>query len=237
MRIIPAIDIMDGKVVRLYRGDPLKKTTYGDDPVATAMRWERQGAHMIHVVDLDAALSRGNNADIIRDVAGAVSIPVQAAGGLRSQGMVADTLEYASRAVVGTLALDGDTLGVLVRRYGERLVVAVDYVDGRVATHGWRQDSGLDVYAALERFMGYGATQFLLTDISRDGTMSGPDLETLSRACRIRGADVMASGGISSLDDIRAVCRHDPYGIILGRAIYLGTITIPEAVISCSPGG
>lgn len=232
MKIIPAIDIMDGEVVRLLRGDPARKTIYGKDPVETAREWERQGAHMLHVVDLDATLSLGYNTGIIREIAGSVRIPVQAAGGLRSASAVAEMMGHAARAVVGTLALDGEILRDLAGRYGDRLVVSVDHDNGRVLTHGWRQDSGMELVPAINQFMEAGVTEFLVTNVSRDGTLAGPDLEGLALACGIDGSHVIASGGISGVSDVREVSRYGPYGVILGKALYEGRITIGEA-LSC----
>ena len=230
MKIIPAIDIMEGEVVRLYRGDPARKTVYDGDPVATARRWAAQGAHMLHVVDLDATLSRGENRRIIREMASAVGIPVQAAGGFRSTEAVSEMLEDAERVVIGTLALNAEALEDLAGRFGQRLVVAVDHRDGSVVTHGWQQASGLGLEDAVRSFMMCGATQFLVTNVSRDGTLEGPDLDGLERICRIRGADTIASGGISGLGDVRAVSRLNPYGVILGKAMYEGLISIGEAL-------
>ena len=228
MRIIPAIDIMGGQVVRLYRGDPSKKTIYGNDPVETASRWEAQGADMIHVVDLDATLSRGGNSDIILKMAHAVSVPIQAAGGLRSEDAVAHMLQHVERIVIGTLALNRDILLRLLERFRDRVVVSVDHKNGRVATHGWMRDSGLPVYDAVEAFASSGVTQFLMTDVSRDGTLKGPDLQGLERVCHM--GDVIASGGISGISDVKAVSRLNPYGVILGKALYEGKITIREAL-------
>jgi phosphoribosylformimino-5-aminoimidazole carboxamide ribotide isomerase len=230
MKIIPAIDIMDGQVVRLYRGDPSKKTVYGSDPVDMARRWEAQGAHMLHVVDLDATLSRGENRRTIRDIAGAVSIPVQAAGGFRSVQAAGDILDSVERVVIGTLALDTSALGSLAGKFGRRLVVAVDHRNGRVVTHGWQRESQLGLERAVLSFMESGATQFLVTDVSRDGTLEGPDMEGLGRMCRIRGADTIASGGVSGVSDVRVISSLDPYGVILGKALYENMITIPEAL-------
>lgn len=230
MNVIPAIDLMRGEVVRLYRGDPSKKTVYSGDPVATARQWEAQGAHMLHVVDLDATLSLGENRRTIRDIAGAVSIPVQAAGGLRDVGAVSGMLDVAERAVIGTLAMDMSSLEKLTGAFGARLVVAVDHRGGRVVTHGWRRESDLGVSEAVSGFMAAGATQFLVTDVSRDGTLQGPDLDGLAAVCGIRGAGVIASGGISGIADVRAVSRLNPRGVILGKALYENMITIPEAL-------
>ena len=230
MKIIPAIDIMEGQVVRLYRGDPSRKTVYGSDPAGVARRWEEEGAHMLHVVDLDATLSLGENRSTIREIAGAVSIPVQAAGGFRSVQAARDILDIVDRAVIGTLALDAESLERLAGEFGRRLVVAVDHRNGRVVTHGWQKESRLGLERAVLSFMESGATQFLVTDVSRDGTLEGPDMEGLGTVCRIRGADTIASGGVSGVSDVRAISSLNPYGVILGKALYESMITIPEAL-------
>lgn len=230
MMVIPAIDIMAGEVVRLYKGDPSKKTIYGRDPVAMARKWEEQGAHMLHVVDLDATLSLGKNQDTIRDIAKAVSIPVQAAGGLRDSKAVYEMLNMAERAVIGTLAMDSGALEKLAGRFGDRLVVAVDHRGGHVMTHGWQKDSGMDVEHAVSCFARLGATQFLVTDVSRDGTLQGPDLAGLEAVCNMDGINVIASGGISNIHDVHAVYGLRPYGVILGKALYEGLVTIPGAL-------
>ena len=178
---------------------------------------------------MDATLSLGSNAATIRRIAGSVSVPVQAAGGLRTESMVDSMMRHADRVVVGTLALDRAALKRMAERYGERLVVSVDHDDGRVVSHGWQQDAGLRLVPAMESFVEAGASQFLVTNVSRDGTLEGPDLANLSRVCHI--SDVIASGGISGLDDVRAVARLEPYGVILGKALYEGLITIRGALL------
>lgn len=232
MRVIPAIDIMDGQVVRLYRGDPKRKTTYHDDPVKIARRWEEQGADMIHVVDLDATLSLGSNIGVVRDIIKAVDIPVQAAGGLRDIEAVSAMLKHAQRVVIGTLAfVDMDALGTLTH-YGERLVVSVDHNNGSVMTHGWQQDSGAELFDTLERFGHMGITEFLITNVSTDGTLSGPDTERLRKACCMKGIHVIASGGVSDMADVISVYNMGAWGIILGRAIYDDIISV-RGVVEC----
>ena len=228
LRIIPAIDIMDGKVVRLLRGDPKDKTIYYNDPIRIAKQWESQGAHMLHVVDLDATLSLGDNTDIIQDMANTISVPIQVAGGRRSEDLVHDTLQYADRVVVGTLALDTKVLHKLIQRYDDRLVVSLDHNDGHIMSHGWQQTTNNMIIPTMKSLVALGVTQFLVTNISRDGTLSGPDIQTLSKACRI--SNVIASGGVSGVSDVRDVAKLSPYGIILGKALYEGLITIPEAL-------
>lgn len=228
LKIIPAIDVMDGEVVRLLRGDPKDKTVYYNDPISVAMQWENQGAHMLHVVDLDATLSLGDNTDIIQNMASSVSIPIQVAGGRRSEDLVRDTLEYADRVVIGTLALDTPILHKLAHRYGNRLVVSLDHSNGRIASHGWQRITNNMIIPTMKSFVKLGVTQFLVTNVERDGTLSGPDLETLSKVCRI--SNVIASGGISGVQDVQDVLEISPYGVILGKALYEGLITITEAL-------
>ena len=228
MRIIPAIDIMDGNVVRLVRGNPKDKTIYHHDPIAVAKQWEAQGAHMLHVVDLDATLSLGDNTKLIQNITQAISIPVQVAGGRRDTDSVYATLQYADRVVIGTLALNQDILKNLVERHGARLVVSLDHNNGHIVSHGWQKDTTHMIMPTMKLFIKLGVTQFLVTNVTRDGTLSGPDIATLSKVCPM--SNVIASGGISGAKDVQDVMDLAPYGVILGKALYDGLITIPEAL-------
>ncbi len=232
--VIPAVDIMGGRVVRLYKGDPTKKTVYNSDPAGTARRWEANGADMLHIVDLDATLGSGRNTDAISSILDSVSIPVQVAGGLRSVESALEASRTADRIVVGTLAFtDGDALAKLIDEIGhERVVVSADHRDGRIVTRGWQSDTEIIMGDAIESLAGgSGVTEFLLTNVSKDGTLEGPDLRYLEQACRIGGdgARIIASGGISRAGDIRSVMDHGAWGVILGKALYDGRITIPDA--------
>lgn len=232
MKVIPAVDVMGGQVVRLYRGDPARKTVYGSDPLATARGWQDGGADMLHVVDLDAAIGTGSNLDLIQRIAGAVSVPVQVAGGLRSGEAVGRAASFAARVVVGTLAFqDPGELGRLAAEHGApRIVISVDHdADGLVMTHGWQAGTGIRLLDAMNGFVGMGFTEFLLTGVSRDGTMEGPDLRFLEEACSVEGANVIASGGISGAGDVARVRAGGASAVILGRALYEGRITIEEA--------
>lgn len=231
MKIIPAIDLMDGEVVRLYKGDPDKKTVYSKDPVSVARRWEASGADMIHVVDLDATLSLGSNIDTVQDIAGAVQIPVQAAGGMRTVRAATDMLKTVSRIVIGTLAFDHTSLQAL-GKFGSQVVVSVDHRRGMVMTHGWRTDSGVSLDDAIDTFTGLGITEFLITDVSRDGTLSGPDIVGLQKACARGDIRILASGGISDISDVIEVSKIGAYGVILGKALYENMIHL-EDVIRC----
>ncbi len=231
MRVIPAIDLMGGRVVRLYRGDPRQRTAYSDDPVAVAREWEREGADMLHLVDLDAALGSGSNRGVVGEIAGKASIPVEIAGGLRSEGAAEEAAALAARIVVGTMAFeDRPALERASSRIGMgRVVVSVDHAGGEVVVRGWRERAGVGLLEAMGGLASAGFTEFLLTDVGRDGTMRGPDLDFLGRACGVRGASVIASGGISGPDDVRRVRERGASGVILGRALYEGKLGIREA--------
>ena len=231
MRIIPAIDLMDGKVVRLYRGDPEKKTVYSDDPVKVAKEWERDGADMLHVVDLDAALGTGSNVGLVSAVASSVSIPVQVAGGLRSTESAIDAASAADRIVVGTMAFeDKESLGAVSAEIGtDRTVISADHSGGMVVTRGWQSETGVGLLDAVNGFVSDGFSEFLVTDVGRDGTMQGPDLGFLGMLCGVPRARIIASGGISGVRDVQSVLERGAWGVILGRALYEGKLGIREA--------
>lgn len=235
MRIIPAVDLMGGQVVRLYRGDPQLKTVYSDDPVAVARQWERDGADMLHLVDLDATLGRGSNLDTIKKIATRSSVPVEVAGGLRSEQAVLDAADAADRIVIGTMAFrDRQALGRASSRIGQnRTVISVDHVGGKVVIHGWQSKTDIAMLDAVRDLAYDGFSEFLLTDVDRDGTMHGPDLEFLTKACTINGANIIASGGISCLEDVRQVGEANASGVILGKALYEGKVGIREAKAVC----
>lgn len=233
MRVIPAIDLMGGKVVRLLRGNPADKTVYGEDPVAVMRRWEADGADMLHIVDLDATLGSGSNLGIVRDMCRLATVPVEIAGGLRTPRAVSTLLDSidGSRTVVGTLAFaDRPVLRALLARHGpRRIVVSVDHSGGSILVRGWQSDTGVPLLDGVRSLLEGGAREFLLTDVGRDGTMEGPDLEWLGRTCAVPGAAVIASGGISSAADVGLVKKAGAAGVILGRALYEGRVTIREA--------
>jgi phosphoribosylformimino-5-aminoimidazole carboxamide ribotide isomerase len=229
MKIIPAIDLMEGQVVRLVKGKPENKTVYSSNPQRVAKNWEAAGADMLHIVDLDATLGRGANIEIAKKIAKTVSIPVQMAGGLRNKSSIIDALDFAERIVVGTVAFkDADLVSKLTEEFGKkRIVISVDHDDGIIVVNGWQKSTGIrltDAVADLSK----NYTEFLLTDISRDGTLTGPDIESLSAVCKL-GKHVIASGGISGPQDIIKVKQCNAYGVILGKALYDGKITIQEA--------
>ena len=231
MKIIPAIDLMDGQVVRLYKGDPKQKTVYSDNPVEIAKKWEANGADMLHIVDLDATLGIGSNISIIKNLLKEISIPVEVAGGLRDESLILDISKISNRVVIGTLAFkDRELLKKLLLSLGpEKIVISVDHKDGEIVTHGWQQGTGIKLIESIKEFLVMGFTEFLLTNVNRDGTLEGPDLEFLEQACHLDNANVIASGGISNVADIKDVKEKNPFGVILGKALYENKISIEEA--------
>ena len=231
MKIIPAIDLMEGKVVRLYKGDPNKKTIYSENPLEIAKKWESAGADMIHLVDLDATLGMGSNFEVLRNIAKSVQIPVQVAGGLRNETIIEEALEFAQRVVIGTLAFKDKTmLDRLLTTYGnEKLVISVDHNDGLIAVNGWQQTTKIPLIDAVNDFRKMGFSEYLSTSIVRDGTLEGPDLEPLKMVNEIDGVHLIVSGGISNTGDIIKVKELNPFGVILGKALYENQVTIEEA--------
>ena len=233
MKIIPAIDLMEGKVVRLYKGDPDKKTIYSDNPLDIAKKWESAGADMIHLVDLDATLGSGSNFETIRSIAKLANIPVEVAGGFRNKTIIENALEFAQRVVIGTLAFIPDqkiTLDELLATYGnERIVISVDHNDGKIVTNGWKETTSLELVFTVEKLVKNGFTEFLSTSINRDGTLQGPDLKWLQQINEVRNVNVIASGGISNIGDVMSVKKLNPFGVILGKALYENQVTIEEA--------
>lgn len=229
MRVIPAIDIMGGSVVRLVKGDPANKVVYGSDPVQTAKKWEAAGAEMLHVVDLDAAFSAGSNTEVIHKLAEAVMIPVQAAGGIRSQEAAEAMLSRVARVVIGTMAYsDQEAVRKLAKKNPGRIVISIDQAGGNVMVKGWKESSGVNVADAILQFKSMGIEEFLLTSIERDGTLGGPDIQTLAEAAR-SGASIIASGGISSLEDVVKVRCAGCSSVILGKAMYDSKLSIEKA--------
>ena len=231
MKIIPAIDLMDGQVVRLYKGDPKQKTVYSDNPVEIAKKWEAHGADMLHIVDLDATLGIGSNLSIIKKILEKISIPVEVAGGLQDESLILDVVKVSSRVVIGTLAFkDKELLKKLLLSLGpEKVVIAVDHKDGEIVIHGWQDRTGIKLIESIKEFLEMGFTEFLLTNVNRDGTLEGPDLEFLEQACKLENVNVIASGGISNIADIKDVKEKNAFGVILGKALYENKISIEEA--------
>ena len=234
MKIIPAIDLMKGKVVRLYKGNPDEKTVYSDDPLAIAKKWESAGADMIHLVDLDATLGSGSNFEILRNIAKSANIPVQVAGGLRNEKIIENALEFAQRVVIGTLAFnDKTTLGELLTRYGkEKLVISADHNNGLIVVNGWQQSTKISLIDAVNGFVEMGFSEYLSTSVTKDGTLEGPDLKPLQEINKMNTVNLIVSGGISNIEDVMKVKELNPFGVILGKALYENQISIEEAKLA-----
>jgi len=230
VKVIAAIDIMENKVVRLIKGDPKNKTIYSSNPVDTAKKWEKAGADVLHLVDLDATLGKGSNLEIIKKIAEEVSIHVQVAGGMRSEEIIGNVLRFASKVVLGTIAFKNkESLQNISQRFGkERIIISADQLNEKIVISGWKENTGVELISGIKNFLELGYSEFLLTSVDRDGTLRGPDLDSLKKACSIKNAKIIASGGISNLQDIVDVKRCGAYAVILGKALYDGKISIEE---------
>ncbi|MBN1587628.1 MAG: 1-(5-phosphoribosyl)-5-[(5-phosphoribosylamino)methylideneamino]imidazole-4-carboxamide isomerase [Candidatus Omnitrophica bacterium] len=243
MLIIPAIDLKDGKVVRLWQGDFSKATVYGNDPGEVARRWADEGAERIHVVDLDAARTGvTHHLDQIREIAQAVDVDIEAGGGLRSPEQIEAVFEAGVRyAVVGTKATqDSGFLKAAVDAFGDRLIVGLDAMGGKVMKEGWAEESGKSLFDLAAEVQALGVKTVIYTDIACDGTLRGPQLETLNELLIRTKLGVIASGGVSTLDDLKELKKLEPKGLvgaISGRALYENRFTLREALKEIGPWG
>jgi phosphoribosylformimino-5-aminoimidazole carboxamide ribotide isomerase len=233
--VIPAVDLRDGRCVRLREGRADAETVFSDDPVAVATRWAALGGARLHVVDLDGAFAGAPRqaALVAKLVAAVAPMPVEAGGGLRDAAAVEAMLETGVRwAVVGTRAvLDPAFLADICRRHPDRVIVAVDARGDRVAVKGWTETTVLGVVEAGRRALDAGAAALLYTDVSRDGTEQGPNVEDTAALARAVALPVLASGGVGTLDDIRRLARLPGVtGVVVGRALYTGAVTLPDAI-------
>jgi phosphoribosylformimino-5-aminoimidazole carboxamide ribotide isomerase len=235
--LYPAIDLRDGKCVRLRQGDYSQETVYGGDPIAVAQEFEEDGAQWIHVVDLDAARTgRPENRDTVAEIAAGVGVPVQTGGGIRDEFSAEALLDLGiARIVIGTAALEQPRLvRRLAGRHPGRVAVGLDARSGEAAVRGWTEGSGVTVLEAVGWFDDAGVAAFIVTDIARDGMLTGPDVEGLAGVLETTTADVIASGGVGSLDDLRALAALEMggrrlAGAIVGKAIYEGVFSVSEA--------
>ena len=233
MLIFPAIDLYEGRAVRLYKGDYAKMTVYSEDPVAVARDFAAQGVRQMHTVDLEGARDGGTpNLGIIERIAKETGLFVECGGGLRD--MAAIDRAFAAgvgRVILGTAAVsDERLLAESVQKYGEKIAVGADLRDGRVAIRGWREDSGLTAEDFLRKVEALGVRTVICTDISRDGAMRGANAELYERLQREFGLELIASGGVSSLEDVARLRALGLYGAIIGKAYYTGDIALREAV-------
>ncbi|HEV2389843.1 MAG TPA: 1-(5-phosphoribosyl)-5-[(5-phosphoribosylamino)methylideneamino] imidazole-4-carboxamide isomerase [Nitrososphaerales archaeon] len=228
-----AIDLLSGSVVTLKQGKEEMKTTWKEGAVEAAARWESEGADGLHIIDLDAAFGKGSNAKTIAKILERVKIPVEVGGGVRSRATAQSWLESgASRVILGTLAYkEPETLSALLREKGpEKVVVASDYVDGKVVTSGWTANQGVGVLEATRKLEAAGVVNLLVTAVGRDGMATGPDLDTLRVICAFsKRLRVMASGGIRDLHDLVEIEGRGAAGAVIGRALYDGTVVLGDA--------
>jgi phosphoribosylformimino-5-aminoimidazole carboxamide ribotide isomerase len=238
MEVIPSIDLKAGRCVRLYQGDYQQETVYSEDPLSVALAWQEQGAPRLHLVDLDgAAQGQLANLEVISGIIGSLTIPVQIGGGVRGSGTAEALLNAgADRVVIGTAAIEDPSLvQELCKKYGsERVVVAIDARNGRVAIRGWTEGTSVDVLELAKQMSAIGVRRLLYTDISRDGTLTGPNFAANAALVRETGLAVLASGGIASLEHIRRLVGAGVEGVIIGRALYTGDIKLAEAITSAA---
>jgi len=232
MEIIPAIDLRNGKCVRLYQGDYGQETIFSDDPVSVALRWQSEGARRLHIVDLDgAARGEPSNLEAIEDIMAAIDIPVQVGGGIRS----IETIEQlfaagVERAILGTVAVEKpDLVKEACQRFGDRIIISIDAKDRMVATRGWIQKSTVTAGELASKMIEIGVTRFIYTDISRDGTLTSPNFEAIAELLSQVNVPVIAAGGISSVYHLTKLAELGVEGAIVGKAIYTGDVILGEA--------
>ena len=231
--LLPAVDVADGQAVRLVQGQAGSETHYGA-PLDAALAWQADGAEWIHLVDLDAAFGRGSNAALLAEVVGRLDIKVEMSGGIRDDESLAAALATGcTRVNIGTAALEKpDWCASAIARYGDKVAVGLDVRGTTLAARGWTQDGG-DLWEALTRLDAQGCARYVVTDVTKDGTLRGPNLDLLREVCAATKAPVVASGGVSSLDDLIALAGLTPLGVegsIVGKALYAGAFTLPEAL-------
>lgn len=231
--LLPAVDVAGGQAVRLVQGAAGTETSYGD-PLEAALAWQQAGAEWIHLVDLDAAFGRGSNADLLAEVVRRLDVAVELSGGIRDDASLAAALATGcERVILGTAALEQpDWVGGVIARYGERIAVGLDVRGTRLAARGWTTLGGelLDVLSRLEAD---GCQRYVVTDVTKDGTLAGPNLDLLRQVCGLTRSPVIASGGVSALDDLQAIAALVPLGVdsaIIGKALYAGKFTLQEAL-------
>ena len=233
--LLPAVDVAGGQAVRLVQGEQGSETSYGD-PLQAALAWQEGGAQWVHLVDLDAAFGRGSNGDLLARVVGALDLDVELSGGIRDDDSLAAALGTGCRRVnLGTAALERpEWCARVIAEHGDRVAVGLDVRGTTLAARGWTQDGG-DLWEVLARLDAEGCARYVVTDVRRDGTLTGPNLDLLAAVCARTERPVVASGGVSSLDDLRAIAAvRGVEGAIVGKALYAGAFTLPEALATVS---
>lgn len=236
MKIIPAIDIIDGKAVRLYQGDYNKKDFVGEDIIKLVTSFIESGADLIHLIDLDGArIGKLVNKDIILDIVRKLNIDVEVGGGIRNYDDIAYLINGGvSRVILGTMAIENkDLLKKAIEEFGDKIAVAIDFKDGYIHTKGWINKSEVYYTDLINEMEDIGVKNIIITDISKDGTLSGPNVDIIKEISKITKIDVTASGGIKNINDISALKSLDIYGCIVGKAIYSNSIDLNEAINLC----
>jgi 1-(5-phosphoribosyl)-5-[(5-phosphoribosylamino)methylideneamino] imidazole-4-carboxamide isomerase/N-(5'phosphoribosyl)anthranilate isomerase len=236
--LLPAVDIKQGKAVRLKQGEISDKTVYGS-PVECALDFQNSGADWLHLVDLDAAFGVGSNSEIVLEVINSLNIKVELSGGIRTDESLAKALATnCDRVILGTAALeDPSWIRKVIKKHGEKIAVSLDVRGETLAARGWVRDGG-NLYEAITRLASDGCAMFIVTDISKDGTMQGPNFELLEKVCKFSDVPVIASGGVSSLTDLKKLISMQDIGIkgaIVGKALYEGAFTVEEALAVVKP--
>ncbi len=239
LELLPAVDVAGGQAVRLVQGAAGTETSYGD-PVDAALAWQEAGADWIHLVDLDAAFGRGSNGRQLADLIGRLDVQVELSGGIRNGDALTEALATGcTRVVIGTAALeDPDWVASVIAEHGDRIAVGLDVRGTRLAARGWTADAG-ELDEALDRLEAAGCQRYVVTDIEKDGMLRGPNLDLLREVCARTSRPVVASGGVSSLADLRAIAGLVPDGVegaIVGKALYAGAFTLPEALAAVAQG-
>jgi 1-(5-phosphoribosyl)-5-[(5-phosphoribosylamino)methylideneamino] imidazole-4-carboxamide isomerase/N-(5'phosphoribosyl)anthranilate isomerase len=237
LELLPAVDVADGQAVRLVQGEAGSETHYGE-PLAAALAWQQAGAQWIHLVDLDAAFGRGSNRELLASVVGHLDVAVEMSGGIRDDESLAAALATGCRRVnVGTAALENPSwVREAIAQYGDRIAVGLDVRGTTLSARGWTQDGG-ELFEVLSRLDADGCARYVVTDVRRDGTLTGPNLELLRSVCAATDRPVVASGGVSSLADLRALAELVPLGVegaIVGQALYAGEFTLEQALAEVS---
>lgn len=235
MILLPAVDVAAGQAVRLVQGVAGTESSYGD-PMDAALAWQRSGAQWIHLVDLDAAFGRGSNAALLADVVGRVDVAVELSGGIRDDSSLAAALATGcARVVIGTAALERpEWVAKVIADHGERIAVGLDIRGTRLAARGWTTLGG-ELIDVLDRLESDGCQRYVVTDVTRDGTLTGPNLDLLKQVCACTRRPVIASGGVSELDDLRAIASLRSLGVeaaIVGKALYAGRFTLEQALVA-----
>jgi phosphoribosylformimino-5-aminoimidazole carboxamide ribotide isomerase len=235
MEVIPAIDLMEGRVVRLFKGDPKQATFYDQwgTPVGVAIKWKSEGAQRLHIIDLDAVFRKPDNLNVVTEISRATDLPIQMGGGVRSVEAVERLLKAGMKYVIlGSLAFrDPNAIMQIQGKYGsDRVIIALDNRNGMVMVEGWTSATTFTLKEALETFVKLGVKSFLITSIAKDGTLSGPDLGMLEEACKWSGVKIIAAGGIGTLKDLVALERVGVDAAVVGKALYEGRFSLKQAI-------